>query len=200
MVALIHVAAIAARKTSQAFAAVRYDGGMTNLYSKCLKAPFGRLVVVGTADGICRVSFPSERLEERFLWFNRHFSTLPSDEANPLVDLAVKELDEYFERRRQSFDLPLDLRGTPFQTAVWRELLKVPYGATVSYGELARRVGKPGGARAIGSVMAANPLPILVPCHRVVGHDQSLVGFGGGLSVKEQLLELEQARISFLQA
>ncbi|MFN3763308.1 MAG: methylated-DNA--[protein]-cysteine S-methyltransferase, partial [Anaerolineae bacterium] len=89
------------------------------------------------------------------------------------------------------FDLPLDLRGTPFQRRVWEELRRVPYGQTVAYGELARRVGRPGAARAVGRAVGANPVPIIVPCHRVVGADGSLVGYGGGLEIKAALLRLE---------
>lgn len=167
------------------------------LYSRVLETRYGSLLVAGTDLGICRVSLPAEPLEERYLWFNRYFSTLPVEESHPVIDRGVAELEEYFARLRKFFAVPVDLRGTPFQVEVWSELLKVPYGSTISYGELARRVKKPGGARAIGNIMASNPVPIIVPCHRVLGHDQSLVGFGGGLSLKEQLLELEQARIPF---
>jgi O-6-methylguanine DNA methyltransferase len=170
---------------------------VTKIYGRHLHTAIGELLIAGTPLGVCRVCLPGERHEEKYLWFNRHFSALPEEESHPIVERAADELQEYLEHRRQSFDLPLDLRGTPFQIDVWRELTRVQYGTTISYGELARRVGKPGAGRAIGSVMASNPIPIIVPCHRVVGHDQSLVGFGGGLSLKERLLELEQARIPF---
>ncbi len=171
---------------------------MTELYSRNVETPIGRILVAATPAGVCRVCFPGERPEHRYLWFNRYFSILPLEQNHPVVDRAVSQIEEYFARHRHSFDVPLDLRGTDFQLRVWTELAKVPFGATTSYGELARRVGKPGGARAIGNALGNNPVPIIVPCHRVIGHDQSLVGFGGGLSVKEQLLELEQARIPFL--
>jgi len=171
---------------------------VTQLYSRNVETPIGRLLVAATPEGVCRVCFPGDPPEHRYLWFNRHFATLPLEQPHPLVDRAASEIEEYFCRKRRSFDLPLDLRGTEFQLQVWTGLLKVSFGATISYGELARRVGKPGGARAVGSALNSNPVPIIVPCHRVIGHDQSLVGFGGGLSVKERLLELEQARIPFL--
>jgi O-6-methylguanine DNA methyltransferase len=177
---------------------LRYYCPVTELYSRNVETPIGRILVAATPAGVCRVCFPSERPEHRYLWFNRYFSILPLEQRYPVVDRAVQEIEEYFARRRHSFDLPLDLRGTEFQLRVWTELAKVPFGVTTSYGELARRVGKPGGARAIGNALGSNPVPIIVPCHRVIGHDQSLVGFGGGLSIKEQLLELEQARIPFL--
>lgn len=177
---------------------LRYHWLVTELYSRNIDTPIGRIVVAATPAGVCRVCFASERPENWYLWFDRYFSTLPLEQRHPVVDRAVSEIEEYFARHRQSFDVPLDLRGTEFQLRVWTELVNVPFGATTSYGELARRVGKPGGARAIGNALGRNPVPIIVPCHRVIGHDQALVGFGGGLSVKEQLLELEQARIPFL--
>ena len=177
---------------------LRYHCLVTELYSRNIDTPIGRIVVAATPAGVCRVCFASERPENWYLWFDRYFSTLPLEQRHPVVDRAVSEIEEYFARHRQSFDVPLDLRGTEFQLRVWTELVNVPFGATTSYGELARRVGKPGGARAIGNALGRNPVPIIVPCHRVIGHDQALVGFGGGLSLKEQLLELEQARIPFL--
>jgi len=104
---------------------------------------------------------------------------------------AVAQLFEYFSGSRRQFDLPLDLRGTAFQLAVWEKLLGVPYGETISYGELALEIGKPTAARAVGAAVGANPIPIIVPCHRVIGKTGELVGFGGGLDLKRRLLALE---------
>ncbi len=104
---------------------------------------------------------------------------------------AVRQLQEYFAGARRRFDLPLAPRGTEFQRRVWRALTQIPYGQTTSYGELARRIGKPGASRAVGLANGANPLPIIVPCHRVIGADGSLTGFGGGLPIKRKLLALE---------
>ncbi|RLE39793.1 cysteine methyltransferase [Candidatus Acetothermia bacterium] len=104
---------------------------------------------------------------------------------------AVAQLFEYFSGFRRQFDLPLDLRGTAFQLAVWEKLLGVPYGETISYGELALEIGKPTAARAVGAAVGANPIPIIVPCHRVIGKTGGLVGFGGGLDLKRRLLALE---------
>jgi methylated-DNA-[protein]-cysteine S-methyltransferase len=105
---------------------------------------------------------------------------------------VAAQLDEYFAGRRRSFDLPLAPRGgTAFQRAVWGELGHIPYGSTISYGELARRLGRPGASRAVGGANHANPLPIVVPCHRVVGADGSLTGYGGGIERKRALLAVE---------
>ncbi|NUT48952.1 MAG: methylated-DNA--[protein]-cysteine S-methyltransferase [Saccharothrix sp.] len=106
---------------------------------------------------------------------------------------VVTQLAEYFDGGRTAFDLPLDLVGTPFQRTVWRALVEVPYGETVTYGELARRLGKPSAARAVGLANGHNPIGIIVPCHRVVGANGDLTGYGGGLARKRRLLDLEQA-------
>jgi len=113
--------------------------------------------------------------------------------AGPLP-AAVRQLAEYFAGTRRAFDLPLAPRGTPFQESVWRALMEIPFGATASYGEIARRVAKPGAARAVGLANNRNPIAIIVPCHRVIGADGSLTGYGGGLPMKRWLLEHEGLR------
>jgi methylated-DNA-[protein]-cysteine S-methyltransferase len=105
--------------------------------------------------------------------------------------LARAQLEEYFAGRRRGFDLALDPAGSPFELAVWRALLAIPYGETVSYGELAARIGRPGAPRAVGVANARNPISVIVPCHRVIGADGSLTGYGGGLERKRLLLDLE---------
>ncbi len=105
---------------------------------------------------------------------------------------VMGQLGEYFAGRRREFDLALAPRGTAFQRSVWQALTRIPYGETVSYGELARRIGSPQASRAVGLANGANPLPIIVPCHRVIGADGSLTGFGGGLEIKRKLLALER--------
>ncbi|HLQ76298.1 MAG TPA: methylated-DNA--[protein]-cysteine S-methyltransferase [Terriglobia bacterium] len=104
---------------------------------------------------------------------------------------AIEQLREYFEGKRIQFDLSLDLQGTPFQLAVWRQLQRIPYGETRSYGDIARSLGKPGAARAVGMANHENPVAVVVPCHRVVGSDGSLTGYAGGLHIKQRLLALE---------
>jgi len=112
---------------------------------------------------------------------------------NPILQLARRQLDEYFARTRTSFDLPLDAEGTAFERRVWDLLRAIPYGTTTSYGELARRLGEPKEARAVGAANGKNPIPIIVPCHRVIGANGDLTGFGGGLERKRWLLEHEGA-------
>lgn len=110
---------------------------------------------------------------------------------SPVTEEAARQLDGYFAGKRRTFDVPLLLTGTGFQKAVWNELLKIPFGETVSYGGIARRIGMPNAVRAVANANGANPVSIFVPCHRVIGSDRSLTGYGGGIETKRRLLELE---------
>ena len=113
--------------------------------------------------------------------------------SSPVIDMAVKQLDEFFAGKRRSFDVPLMFAGTDFQKKVWSELLRIPYGQTVSYGELARRIGMPAAVRAVANANGANSISVFASCHRVIGSDHSLTGYGGGLEAKRMLLKLEGA-------
>jgi methylated-DNA-[protein]-cysteine S-methyltransferase len=110
----------------------------------------------------------------------------------------IRQLRSYFRGKLEVFDLPLQPRGTPFQLAVWRELCEIPYGETISYGELARRLGNPNASRAVGLANGTNPIPIVIPCHRVIGSNGKLTGYGGGLDIKEMLLALERHQLRLL--
>jgi methylated-DNA-[protein]-cysteine S-methyltransferase len=112
-----------------------------------------------------------------------------------VVHETIRQLEAYFDRKLSRFDLPLRPQGTAFQLAVWRELENIPYGEVISYGELATRIGRPQASRAVGAANGSNPIPIVVPCHRVIGSNGKLTGYGGGLPIKEALLELERARL-----
>ena len=116
---------------------------------------------------------------------------LPVFAGGTIPPRAAKQLEQYFAGRRTEFELPLRMHGTTFQKRVWRELQRIPFGGIISYGELARRIGKPTASRAVGAANGKNPLSIVVPCHRVIGSSGSLVGFGGGLPRKERLLKHE---------
>jgi O-6-methylguanine DNA methyltransferase len=124
-------------------------------------------------------------------WIARWFRGVPIDPAGDRHRRVEAELAEYLEGRRRVFDLSLDLRGSDFQKTVWRAVENIPYGQTASYGEIAHLIGKPGASRAVGAANGANPLPIVIPCHRVIGSDGSLTGYGGGLPLKSRLLALE---------
>lgn len=112
----------------------------------------------------------------------------------PLISAALAEIRAYLSGHQQGFTTPLDLRGTPFQKDVWAEVRRIPYGTTTIYRDLAERIGRPKSVRAVGAANAANPLPLFIPCHRVIGVDGSLRGYGGGIEIKAALLELERAR------
>ncbi len=148
-----------------------------------LQTPVGKLLLVGNAEGLREIRFEKGRRGHTI-------------EPGWVPDRAAFEkerdqLEAYFAGELQEFDLRLAPAGTPFQLRVWNELAEIPYGETISYGELAKRVGKPSAARAVGAANGRNPLPIVLPCHRVIGSNGKLVGFGGGLDVKETLLETE---------
>ena len=147
-------------------------------------SPIGKLLVAGDEEGLRYISFPKSKKK-----------VAPDPdwiEDRAFLRDAVEQLERYFQGKLKTFNLKLAPRGTPFQLKALKELEKVPYGETVSYGELARRIGNPKACRAVGGANARNPLPIVIPCHRVVGSNGNLTGFGGGLDVKQALLDHEQ--------
>ena len=157
-----------------------------------VESPLGPLLVAATEQGLLRIYFDADPEHQLELLARAAGSRVLRSPRS--VAAARRELDEYFSGRRRSFDLSIDLRGAaPFTAEVLDQLARVPYGQTATYGELASRVGHPRSARAVGTVMNRNPVPIVLPCHRVVGASGSLVGYGGGLERKEQLLRLEGA-------
>ncbi len=158
-----------------------------------MDSPVGPVWIATTPTGICAVRLGDGRAEDFFAWLTKRISPEPPDEDPEALALALTQLREYFARTRREFDLPLDVRGTPFQRAVWDAVARIPYGATTTYGEIARRIGRPRAARAVGGANSANPLPILIPCHRVIGASGSLIGYAAGLKVKAALLRLEDA-------
>jgi methylated-DNA-[protein]-cysteine S-methyltransferase len=155
-------------------------------------SPVGPLFVAASDRGLAAISFrsdPEEQLDRLARIAGPRVLRSPSS-----IDLARRELDEYFEGERRAFDLSLDLRGLPsFTISVLKELARVPYGKTTTYGALAAKIGRPRAARAVGTVMNRNRIPIVLPCHRVVGASGDLVGYAGGIDRKVRLLELEGA-------
>lgn len=156
------------------------------------EAPCGGLLLGAYGDELCLCDWQVER--HRGLIDRRLVKVLKADMqegSSAVIERAVTQLDEYFAGERREFDVPLMFVGTEFQKRVWRELLNVPYGATVSYGEMARRIGMPTAVRAVANANGANSISIFAPCHRVIGSDNSLTGYGGGIEAKRWLLELE---------
>jgi methylated-DNA-[protein]-cysteine S-methyltransferase len=151
-------------------------------------SPVGPLLIAGDGERLHLISFPEgSRAQRPQSGWRRDDGAFAS---------AVDQLHAYFAGALTRFDLPLRLAGTPFQNAVWSALREIPYGETVSYQTIATHIGRPTACRAVGAANGANPLPIVVPCHRVIGADGSLTGFGGGIGTKRALLELEGAHVS----
>ena len=156
-------------------------------------SPVGGLRLLAGGNGLREISFERGRRPKPRLPDGATRSEEPFREA-------IRQLDAYFAGELETFDLALAPEGTPFQLGVWRLLAKIPYGETTSYGELARRLDRPDAARAVGAANGSNPIPIVIPCHRVVGANGSLTGFGGGLDAKRWLLRHEAARTPHAQS
>ena len=154
------------------------------------ESPVGSLLLAGSKAGLTLVSFSG----------GKRAGNVDSEwcEDNSVFTEVVDQLKSYFAGERKAFDLPLVLEGTEFQKKVWTSLVAIPYGETISYKTLAERVGSPKAVRAVGAANGANPIPIIIPCHRVIGNDGSLTGFGGGLPLKKKLLELESGQLKLL--
>lgn len=159
------------------------------MYYSYLDTPIGELLLAGDDDALCLVGFPEGSMrkdpEPDWIYNEKSFAA------------ARQQLTEYFAGQRREFDLSLRLSGTEFQMSVLRALQQIPYGETTSYAEIAERVGRPKAVRAVGAANGRNPIPIIVPCHRVIGSHGELTGFGGGLDTKEALLRLEAEHSQF---
>ena len=163
---------------------------MNPVYYTWFDSPVGSLLLAGSSAGLKLV---------RFAVGNRARSVDPEWQVDNAVFVeVVDQLQSYFAGDRKNFELDLVLEGTDFQKKVWTALQEIPYGETISYKKLAEIVGSPKAVRAVGAANGANPIPIIIPCHRVIGHDGSLTGFGGGLPLKKQLLELESNQLKLI--
>jgi methylated-DNA-[protein]-cysteine S-methyltransferase len=155
-----------------------------------IESPLGPLLLVGDKASLRKICFENGR---------DRVQLDPSWVADPApFRNAIGQLHSYFAGELQEFDLPLAPEGTPFQLNVWKRICEIPYGETISYGELARRIGNPNASRAVGLANGSNPIPIVIPCHRVIGSNGKLTGYGGGLPIKEKLLALERRQLRLL--
>jgi methylated-DNA-[protein]-cysteine S-methyltransferase len=159
------------------------------LYTK-IESPVGPLLLAGDERGLCQLQF----------FAGRRKTAVPREweREDSAFREAIRQLRAYFAGERKEFDLTLAPEGTPFQLVVWKNLRKIPYGETISYGQLARRIGRPQAARAVGLANGSNPIAIIIPCHRVIGANGTLTGYGGGLPIKEKLLALESRQLALL--
>ncbi|MBI1250987.1 MAG: methylated-DNA--[protein]-cysteine S-methyltransferase [Alphaproteobacteria bacterium] len=154
-------------------------------------SPVGPLTLIADQGRLAGVFFENHR-------YDPPAAPVGKSAAEPVLDAARKQLDAYFAGRRRTFDLPLGAKGTAFQTRVWKALLDIPFGETVTYGAIAAEVGNAAAVRAVGGAVGRNPISIIVPCHRVIGADGTLTGFGGGLERKRTLLALERGEARLL--
>ena len=167
-----------------------YTLSVSRSFYTCYESPIGPLLLAGSAAGLHLVSFSRG---DRAVPVSREWI----EDRSPFASV-IQQLQQYFAGKRTTFDLKLLPAGTAFQRAVWQELQNIPYGETISYKVLAERIDKPKAVRAVGAANGANPIPIIIPCHRVIGNDGSLTGFGGGLPLKKRLLELESRQLVLL--
>jgi methylated-DNA-[protein]-cysteine S-methyltransferase len=162
---------------------------MPILYAQ-LESPIGALLLVSKDSRLSQITFAKD---------GRPVVPKPQwQEDAAALSEPIRQLRAYFAGELETFDLPLAPEGTPFQQKVWGELLKIPYGNTTSYGDLAKRIGNPKASRAVGLANGSNPIPIVIPCHRVIGSNGKLTGYGGGLPIKEKLLALERRQLTLV--
>lgn len=147
------------------------------LYGGKYNSPIGELYITNDEKSLLSVSFETGNFSLNI--------------KNKITDNTIKQLNEYFQGKRKTFDLPLNPKGTEFQKKVWQELKKIPYGATKSYKDIAIAIGNPNSSRAVGNANNKNPIPIIIPCHRVIGTNKKLIGYAGGLDKKQKLLDIE---------
>ena len=155
------------------------------LYSTSVNTPLGTFLISCDDTGLTEIILPNSNYNAQ------RNETAEAKDIPPLLKLAAKQISEYCKGQRTIFDLPLSVNGTMFQQQVWDIIHHIPYGQTMSYGEIARQLGSTGKARAVGGAANANSLPLVIPCHRVIGSNGTLTGFAGGIKLKERLLDLE---------
>jgi methylated-DNA-[protein]-cysteine S-methyltransferase len=151
----------------------------------------GTIYVASTEAGVCKISIPDEPVEQFFRWLAAQIKGEVAQSSQLPHPEVVAELHDYLAGRRKEFTSPTHLIGTDFQKGIWEQLLRIPYGSTTTYGDIARRTGHPEAQQAVGRAVGANPLPIIVPCHRVLGAESKLHGYAAGIATKEFLLRLE---------
>jgi len=164
-----------------------------NLFFVGFDSPLGAIILAEFGGKICLAEFRGDRAKRNLAGLKERYGAELTNRKTPLLKEAQKQLNLYFAGKLKDFKLPLDFPGTAFQRSIWRQLLRIPFGKTVNYGWIAGKTGSPGAARAAGAAIGKNRISIIIPCHRVVGKDGSLTGFGGGLWRKKWLLRHEAA-------
>jgi methylated-DNA-[protein]-cysteine S-methyltransferase len=167
----------------------------TKVYCTSFESKIGRIYVASTDRGVCKISVPREARKDFFDWLKKHFEVESIIDNRSKNKEVIDQLNRYFNGKLAKFTVPIDLLGTPFQMRVWKELVRIPYGVTSTYKHVSRKVSAPKGFQAVGRATGQNPLPIIVPCHRVLGANGAMVGYSCGVKTKELLLRLEGAII-----
>lgn len=166
---------------------------MANIYCTSFTSKIGTIYVASTEKGVCKLSIPKESKKDFLRWLSHHYDDDDVVENKIRNKEVIDQLTRYFNGKLAKFSVEVDYIGTSFELRVWKELTNIPYGTTISYKQLAKRVGVPRGFQAVGRANATNPLPIIIPCHRVLSQDGSLGGYSAGTKTKEFLLRLEGA-------
>ncbi len=166
---------------------------MPKIYCTSFDSKIGTIYIASSDKGVCKICIPKETKRDFFGWLATHFNEEDVVENKSRNKEVIDQLTRYFNGKLAKFSAPIDLIGTSFQLRVWKELRNIPYGTTISYKQLARRAGVPRGFQAVGLANSCNPIPIIVPCHRVIGSDGSLTGYAAGIKTKEFLLRAEGA-------
>jgi methylated-DNA-[protein]-cysteine S-methyltransferase len=166
-----------------------------NVYWSTIEYNNWKFHLAATDSGLCCLMLPNQSFDALTHWVDQHIPRACMHQDQEALDSYQKQILEYLQGQRKAFTFPLDLRGTAFQTAVWQALTLIPYGETRSYSEIAMSVQRPKAVRAVGAANGSNPIPIVVPCHRVIGKNGNLTGYGGGLDMKTELLHLEASRL-----
>ena len=161
------------------------------LYYGALRSELGGLYVVASNQGVVYIGTPNASFNEVEAWAKKRFKDYTFEDNSAVIAPYLEQLEAYFKGEVREFTLPIHVEGTPFQLAVWNALKEVPYGTTVSYSEIAERIGQPKAVRAVGAAIGANPILAIIPCHRVIGKNGKMTGFRGGIPMKEFLLQLE---------
>lgn len=167
----------------------------TKVYCTSFESKIGRIYVASTEKGVCKISVPKESRKDFFDWLKRHFDIDDIIDNRSKNRDVIDQLIRYFNGKLAKFTCPVDLIGTPFQQRVWKELSRIPYGVTSTYKHISRKVSVPKAFQAVGRATGQNPLPIIIPCHRILGSNGALVGYSCGVKTKELLLRLEGAII-----
>ena len=184
--------AVTAERISGGTRRARPVRALTPVYFTEMQTPIGPLGLFAGERGLLSIALPNEPRHAAESRLERQLGPLAIREDAAAHATLLAQLTAYFAGTLRAFDLALDLRGTPFQRQVWEAVASVPYAQTCSYGAIARAIGRPAAVRAVGAANGANPLPLIVPCHRIIGADGTLTGYGGGLDIKQRLLALER--------